>query len=204
MLSRRHFVAASLASALPVSTIVHAQAQIQQLNGAVYINHRRADANSVIKPGDQLVVGHDGELEFVLGEDAFRLGPQTSLTLAAGGATGISALRLLTGALLGVFGRRRQRLPIETAYATIGIRGTAAYVAVSPHDLYTCTCYGTTDLVAGGQRDVITATHHNAHTVARHGDGTATMKASSVQGHDDDGLRRLENYLGRVPAFDRT
>lgn len=203
MLSRRHFLAAAAAATcLPVS-LTFASGQIQHLSGRVTVNGRRIGSDGRIRAGDHVVVAHDSEIEFTLGADAYRLGPLSALTLDGGGDAGIGALRLLTGALLAVFGERRTRLPIRTAFATIGIRGTGVFVAAAPQQVYTCTCYGTTDLVAGPHNEVFSADHHNAHIVDRHSDGTMTMAATKVLGHDDEQLRRLESYVGRTPPFDQ-
>jgi hypothetical protein len=205
MISRRSFVRTALAYPfLSYATSAWGAGNIQKVSGAVYVNDQRISPSAEIRAGDSIVVSHDGELEFVLGEDAYRLGPRSVLTLERAGGGAVSALRLLTGAILGVFGRRHQRLPVHTAFATIGIRGTGVFVSTTPSQLYTCTCYGTTDLLAGAHNEVFSATHHNAHIVDRHGDGTMTVKASSMQGHDDEQLRRLEAYVGRRPLFDHT
>lgn len=204
MINRRELIAAGIATtAVGYPLIGYAAPQIQRLNGAVFINNRIANLGSAIHPGDHIVVGARSELEFVLNDDAFRLGPQTALTITGSRNAGIRALRLLTGALMGVFGRRERRLPVHTAFATIGIRGTAVFLNTKPTHLYTCTCYGTTDLIAGSHNEVITSTHHNPHTVDRHQSGTMTMASAEMKDHDDGQLRRLEAYVGRVPAFDR-
>ncbi|MCP5200032.1 MAG: hypothetical protein H6977_08460 [Gammaproteobacteria bacterium] len=203
MPTRRRFVGATLAAPL-VATLpcaVHAAATIHRLEGAVFVNDRRADAQAAIAPGDAIVVGHDGRLEFSLGEDSYRLGPRSALTLEGG--TVLGALRLLTGTLLAVFGERRARLPVHTGFATIGIRGTGVFLAAAPRRLYTCTCYGTTDLVGGGVDDVVTATHHTAHVLAAAADGRLHLTPAAMQDHGDDDLRALEAHHGRVPAFDR-
>ena len=105
-------------------------------------------------------------------------------------------------AVLGVFGKRKTPTRIYTATATIGIRGTAVYAAVTPEKLYICTCYGHTDLIVGLDSADVTATHHNAHVVTMSKNGNSQMKAFEVIDHNDDELRMLEALVGRKPVFD--
>ncbi|MGE0484110.1 MAG: hypothetical protein AB7Q81_08210 [Gammaproteobacteria bacterium] len=203
MITRRRFVGGSLAVPLAATLPcpAHAAATIHRLDGAVFVNDRRIGAAARIAAGDAIVVGPDGRLEFSLGEDSYRLGPRSALTLEGGAVLG--ALRLLTGSLLAVFGERRERLPVHTGFATIGIRGTGVYLAASPQRLYTCTCYGTTDLVGGGMNELVSATHHTAHVLAPDAGGRLVLTPSEMLDHGDDDLRELEAHHGRLPAFDR-
>ncbi|MEQ8659461.1 MAG: hypothetical protein RLW62_01450, partial [Gammaproteobacteria bacterium] len=112
------------------------------------------------------------------------------------------ALRLLTGTLLGVFGARRERLTLTTAFATVGIRGTAVYLDASPHLVYACTCYGTTELAGGDTRETVSASHHSPRELRRTRQGAVDLAPAPMRDHDDDMLRRLEGLVGRVPPFD--
>ena len=115
--------------------------------------------------------------------------------------TVVNALRVLTGALLGVFGHRRHPATITTSVATIGIRGTAVYIASKPDSLYFCTCYGHTTISAGGHTENITATHHNAHEITRTPRNPMVMQVAQVRDHTDEELRQLEGYVGRTPPW---
>ena len=129
-------------------------------------------------------------------------GGSTLQVYAAENSAFVSALRLVNGAVLGVFGKRKSTTQIYTVTATIGIRGTAVYAAVTPDKLYTCTCYGHTDLIVGLDSADVIATHHNAHVVTNGINGNAQMKAFEVIDHNDDELRMLEALVGRKPIFD--
>jgi hypothetical protein len=204
--SRRQFLisAASLpiAAMLPI-TANAANSTIHALEGDVYINRRKLNMASKIKSGDEIVVSHDGKLVFSVGEDAYlvRGGTVVQVNLHNNNLL-VSSLRLVTGAVLGVFGKRSKTTHIHTATATIGIRGTAVYVDASPHQCYTCTCYGRTDLVVGRQREEVIATHHNAHMVSPSATGSMQMQVLESKGHTDDELRMLEALVGRKPLFD--
>ncbi len=202
-LSRRRFMQAAAAVPLILSLPgrTFASPGIHKLNGQVFVNNRPADLTTRITAGSKIIVAHDGELAFSIGTDAFLLRGGTALELV--GASMVTGLRLLTGGLLAVFDKRSRPAHIVTSIATISIRGTGAYVNSEPHRLYTCTCYGETDLRIGQHRERIVATHHNAHEIlkdesrpAKTGKMTGmTMNRMEVIDHTDDELRMLESYV---------
>lgn len=205
-ISRRKFLVS--AAVLPLVAIIPLKAfaaigQIHQIEGDVSINKIKINSASIIRNGDEIVVPENGKLVFSMGEDAFLVrGGSTLQVYSEEGSVVISALRLVGGAMLGVFGKRKKTTRIFTATATIGIRGTAVYAAVSQNKLYTCTCYGHTDLIVGLEREDVIATHHNAHVVTTNSRGISQMKAFEVLDHNDDELRMLEALMGRKPLFD--
>lgn len=206
-ISRRQFLIS--AAALPLAAIIPIQALaassvIHELQGTVTVNKKPLTRASSIKNGDEIIVSKDGKLVFSIGDDAFLVrGGSTLQVYAEENSVLVSALRLVNGAMLGVYGKRKSTTRIYTATATIGIRGTAVYVAVSPQKLYTCTCYGHTDLMVGLESADVIATHHNAHVVTTGKNGGAQMKAFEVIDHNDDELRMLEALVGRKPLFDQ-
>ena len=205
-ISRRKFLIS--AAALPLAAIIPTQALaasslIHDLQGIVTINKKPLTRATSINNGDEITVASGGQLAFSLGEDAFLMrGGSTLQVYAEENNALVSALRLVNGAVLGVFGKRKTTTRIFTTTATIGIRGTAVYVAVTPEKLYTCTCYGHTDLIVGLDKADVIATHHNAHEVTTGKNGNAQMKAFKVLDHNDDELRMLEALVGRKPLFD--
>lgn len=206
-ISRRQFLIS--AAALPLAAIIPIQALaassvIHELQGTVSLNNKALTRASSIKNGDEIIVSKDGKLVFSIGDDAFLVrGGSTLQVYAEESSVLVSALRLVNGAMLGVYGKRKSTTRIYTATATIGIRGTAVYVAVTPQQLYTCTCYGHTDLIAGLDSADVISTHHNAHVVTTGKNGGAQMKAFEVIDHNDDELRMLEALVGRKPLFDQ-
>lgn len=205
-ISRRKFLIT--ASVMPLVAIIPIKAMaansvIHDLQGTVTINKKPLTRASDIKNGDEITVSTGGKLVFSLGEDAFLVrGGSTLQVYVAENSAFVSALRLVNGAVLGVFGKRKSTTQIYTVTATIGIRGTAVYAAVTPDKLYTCTCYGHTDLIVGLDSADVIATHHNAHVVTNGINGNAQMKAFEVIDHNDDELRMLEALVGRKPIFD--
>lgn len=205
-ISRRKFLLST--AALPLAAIIPLKAQaatgkIHQIEGDVFINKAKINSGTIIRNGDEIVVSKAGKLVFSMGKDAFLLRGGTTLQVySEQDDTLVSALRLVGGAVLGVFGKRKTTTRIYTATATIGIRGTAVYAAVTPQQLYTCTCYGHTDLIVGLENADVIATHHNAHVVTASNNGHSKMKAFEVLDHNDDELRMLEALVGRRPIFD--
>src|SRR6185369_13377844 len=136
---RRRFLqrSAALGAALTVSLPV-AAAQIGAMSGEVYVNGMRAGRTTVIRPGDKIETGAGSSVAFVLGQDAFLLRQLTSIV--------ITGLRLVSGALVAVFGGGMKS--IRTSMAVAGIRGTGIYVETRLELTYFCTCYGEVDLVS--------------------------------------------------------
>ena len=198
---RRGFLtsAAALGAGVLLPGSAHG-AEIRDLRGTVFVNRRVATFDTPIRPGDSVVAAWGSSITFVLGGDAFRVRGGTALTIDPDDGALARGLRILTGALLGVFGRGSAVLGIRNA--TIGIRGTGLYLDVSPTRTYFCTCYGETNLWAEGAPHHISATHHNAQYIDFDESGTMTMQATQVIGHDDAELRELEAFHGRRPPFD--
>lgn len=206
-ISRRKFLVSAavlpLATIMPINALA-ASSKIYELQGTVTANKKILTLQSDIKNGDEIVVSKDGKLVFSMGQDVFLVRSGTVLQVYSEDDNAVtSALRLVNGAMLGVFGKRKKTTRIYTATATIGIRGTAVYAAVTQDKLYTCTCYGHTDLIVGLEKEDVIATHHNAHVVTTNSQGITQMKAFEVIDHNDEELRMLEALVGRKPLFDR-
>lgn len=170
---------------------------IHRLDGPVTVNGVAATLQTLVRPGDRVETGPGATVVFAVGDDAFLLRAESRLETA--GAAAIDVLRLTTGKLLSVFARRAHR--VETATATIGIRGTGLYVEAAPELTYACTCYGTVELVSTtdpAHRETVTTTHHDAPRYIR---ANGIMEAAPVANHTDDELVMLEALVGRTPPF---
>lgn len=203
--NRRQFLSAAIGLPLflMLPKLALASSTIHTLEGDVTINKRKITAETKIKSGDKISVSQNGQLVFSMGGDAFLLRGGSVLKVRNQvGNPLVSSLRLITGGLLAVFEKRSHTTKIITATATIGIRGTGVYLSAEPHRLYTCTCYGHTDLSVGEAKEDIVATHHNAHVVSVGEHGQMQMQAFEVLDHSDDELRMLEALVGRTPPFD--
>jgi uncharacterized protein with beta-barrel porin domain len=166
--------------------------------GEVSVNGKPASHDSQVRAGDTIVLGKDAIATFVVGQDAFLMRSDSRAELIGSGLL-VSAVQLVTGGLLAVFGGGDHRL--ATATATIGVRGTGAYLEAEPRRTYFCLCYGTADVTAtmGGARDSYSTQHHESPRYI-YGDGRKRAIApASVSNHTDAELILLESLVGRTP-----
>jgi len=169
-LNRRNFLTGSAAAFaglfLPLTAVAE-ESSIHDLRGDVRVNGRPIDKSAVIRAGDTVVTTSSGYLVFVVGQDAFMLRERGELRLEPNPAESrvVVGLRLITGALGAVFGKRPSgSAKIFAPTVTAGIRGTGVYLETRGEGTYFCTCYGTVDLEANANnrdRETTTATRHN-------------------------------------------
>ena len=172
---------------------------VRTAQGEIKISGQPAEPGTLVRPGDTIVLGADAIATFVVGEDAFLMRGNSHAELMGIG-TLVSALQLVTGKLLGVFGSGGERR-LVTSTATIGIRGTGAYLEAEPRRTYFCLCYGTADVAAtmGGARESYSTRHHESPRYI-YGDGTKRAIApAGVANHTDSELILLESLVGRSP-----
>src|SRR5438093_9137242 len=103
---------------------------VRTVQGDMRINGKPAEAGTLVRPGDAIVLGEGAVATFVVGQDAFLMRGGSRAELIGSGLL-VSAVQLVTGRLLGVFGSGRGRR-LVTATAGIGIRGTGAYMEAMP------------------------------------------------------------------------
>ncbi len=172
---------------------------VRTVQGDMRINGKPAEVGTVVRPGDAIVLGDGAVATFVVGQDAFLMRGNSRAELIGSGLL-VSALQLVTGKLLGVFGSGRERR-LVTATASIGIRGTGAYMEAEPQRTYFCLCYGTADVAAtmGGARESYSTRHHESPRYI-YGDGRKrAIVPASVANHTDSELILLESLVGRRP-----
>ena len=163
------------------------------------INGKPAEAGTVVRPGDAVVLGDGAAAAFVVGQDAFLMRGGSRAELIGSGLL-VSAVRLVTGKLLGVFGSGGERR-LLTATASIGIRGTGAYLEAEAQRTYFCLCYGTAEVAAtmGGARESYSTRHHESPRYI-YGDGRRrAIVPAGVANHTDSELILLESLVGRSP-----
>jgi len=177
-----------------------AQGQTQGVRrsmGDVRVNGLPVVVGSLVRPGDTVQVGKDALLAFVVDQDAFLMRSNSRAEFAGGSV--LAAVRLVTGGLLSVFGGGQHRL--TTATATVGIRGTGAYMEAEPERTYFCLCYGTAEVEAtkGRARASYSTTHHESPKYI-YGDGRKdAIVPAGVSNHTDAELVLLESLVGRTP-----
>jgi len=205
VITRRGFIigGAALAGGLasPQLWAQRTQPAVRSLRGLVRVNGERATSSAPIGAGDTVSTGPDGHISFVVGGDAFFLRENSELKMeaASAGRELIGALRMVTGALGAVFGKRRSgRVTLATPTVTAGIRGTGCYTEVRDEGVYFCTCFGAIELTSGnGQQELVVASHHDARMVMRDAGTGSSIIPSSVGRHTDTEMDGLEKLVGR-------
>jgi hypothetical protein len=200
---RRALLALAAGISLPAALrLALAQSSTRQgvrtIQGNMKINGKPAEAGTLVRPGDAIVLGSGALATFVVGQDAFLMRENSHAELMGSGL--VSALQLITGKLLGVFASGGERR-LVTATATIGIRGTGAYIEAEPRRTYFCLCYGAAEVTAtmGGARESFSTRHHDSPRYI-YGDGRGRAIApASVSNHTDSELILLESLVGRSP-----
>ncbi|HHO59828.1 MAG TPA: hypothetical protein ENJ64_06255, partial [Thiotrichales bacterium] len=169
-------------------------------------DNRKATVDTRITPNSVIRTGRNSKVIFAVGKDAFILRERSKLELK-GGDSIIRSLRMVTGKLLSVFGRREQnqRMRISTTVATIGIRGTGVYVEAEEDRSYVCTCYGTADIEAVNDPDsretVVTRHHDSPRYIRANAVRGAAIEAAAVINHTDEELELIETLVGRSVPF---
>ncbi|HWA11540.1 MAG TPA: iron dicitrate transport regulator FecR [Burkholderiales bacterium] len=201
---RRAFLLRSIAAGAGLLLPASAGAgELREAQGSVAINGRAAVRGATVRPLDVVTTGAGGSAVVIMSRDVLLLRPSTELEILGKAKSAVlTGLRMLTGGVLGVFGKGRER-QLLTATATIGIRGTGVYLEASPEQTYVCTCYG--EVVIEDQhrseKRLVLAGYHTPNVVyAQMKDGTMMQKAQFAN-HTDAELIRLEKLVGRRPGF---
>lgn len=174
---------------------------VNQVDGTVHVNGAVAHVGSPVRPGDRVTTGHSSSAVIVVNKDAFLMRSQTTIELGKGPDGLVNQLLVATGGVLSVFSKKP--MTIKASTASIGIRGTGAYLEMDPVGVYFCLCYG--DAVIDGpgmaaSREVRT-THHES-PLLLHTDGSAmAIEPGPFRNHSDAELIMLEALVGREPPF---
>jgi len=172
---------------------------VLKVTGNVTINGKIARLGMAVGTGDTLVTGANSEIIYVIGQDAFLQRENSTVSFSG---TAVEVMRVLTGKILSVFGKGHKRL--ETATATIGIRGTGCYIESEAERVYFCLCYGVAELAPSADPTHIEhiETKHHDHPVYINNDSSMPMMVdASVINHSDAELELLESLVGRRPPF---
>jgi hypothetical protein len=179
---------------------------IYRVSGTVSVNSQPATIKTLIKPGDTVETASNGEVIFAVAEEAFLLRGGSRMVIEQPPARSglVTAMRLVTGKVLSVFGKGRPTR-IVTGTSTIGIRGTGVYAETDPEQTYFCTCYGVADITANNDpasRQTVVATHHDnpLYILAKGKEGGRIRQAPFIN-HTDQELMLIESLVGRVPPF---
>jgi hypothetical protein len=174
---------------------------IYEMKGTIRVNGTRANLETKIISGDTVETGANSAITFVVDTDAFRMRANSRVELQPSEDRSVGILRVLSGALLSVYGKGRKR--IHTPAATIGIRGTGTYVDVNAERTYFCCCYGEADMQSATNANVRETVSTNYHESPRFisATGGGQIVPAPVFDHGDDELVLLESLVGRLPPF---
>ena len=177
------------------------------LSGKVTVNGNDANIKTRIVPGDTVETGPGSEIIFVVNSHSMIVRADSRVVIEAekkaASSLFITGLRVLTGKLLSV--SRDTPMRVNTATATIGIRGTGFYVESDPERTYFCTCYGITEVAANADpesRETVAAQHHDRplYIVSKAAPGRSIRNAPFIN-HTDQELTLIETLVGRTPPF---
>ena len=199
---RRDFLQAAAAwAAWGGAATVQAQSRsnVVQLTGDALVNGSTLRPQQTIQTGDQITTGPKSTLIFVLGNSSFHVRQNSMLSVERGETlTAVSLLRLLTGAVVSVWGRGSSR-QITTPTLTAGIRGTGVYTEIFADQggrSYFCNCYGTVDMASGADRTVSQSEYHQAfwgELAPKNGKMLTPAKAINHTDEELEFLARLTN-----------
>jgi len=171
---------------------------IHHLEGSAKVNGRDAALGTPVALGDRIATGPKSRAVVVVGADAFLLRADTAIEVRGSGGT-LSELSVATGKVLSVFAKKP--VTIKAATATVGIRGTGAYIEMDPDSVYFCLCYGEAQVEGpGGTSRNVKTTHHEQPLFLRHG-AAMRIEPAGFRDHKDEELVMLESLVGREPPF---
>jgi hypothetical protein len=177
------------------------QQGVVRLEGEATIDGKRAAVGTPVALGSRVATSANGKAVVVVGQDAFLL-RESSVIVVQGERGVLSQMLVETGRVLSVFSKKP--LTVKASMASIGIRGTGAYLEVDDRGVYFCLCYGEA-LVEGPrmQARTVKTTHHEQPLLLRETDGVLTAEAGPFRNHTDAELIMLEGLVGREPPFMR-
>lgn len=179
---------------------------IYDLRGKVLVDGKPASQGTTVRANSLVETTSNSYVIFAVGQDAHILRENSRLQLA-GQDMLADAMRLFTGKVLSVFGKRAGsgRLAIHTTTATIGIRGTGVYTESHPDSSYVCTCYGVTDITSKtdprAKEQVVTQHHDSPRFIVNNPEGGKLILPAPMKNHTDEELMLVETLVGRTPPF---
>jgi len=173
---------------------------IAKLDGSATVNGRDAKVGTPVNLGDRVATARGSQAVVVVGSDAFLLRSNTIIEVQ--GSQGIlSSMLVATGQVLSVFSKKP--VAVKAATASIGIRGTGAYIEIHPGHVYFCLCYGEALVEGPGMASAreVKTTHHESPLLLRDDGGIMKVDPGPFQNHSDAELVLLESLVGREPPF---
>ena len=205
---RRSFLHAAAAwTATGGFAAAHAQQRgnVVEQRGDVLLNGQALRPGQTIQTGDAIETGPGANLVFVIGNTAMQVRQNTRMTVERRNTlTTVSVLRMLTGAVVSVFGRGTPR-QIITPTLTAGIRGTGVYTEVftdQRYRTYFCNCYGVVDMSAGNDRLVSTSNYHQSFWGEPAPVNGRLLRPAGAINHTDEEVEVLARLVGQQTAWE--
>ena len=173
---------------------------VAKLDGSATVNGRDAKVGTPVNLGDKVATAKSSQAVIVVGSDAFLL--RSNTIIEVGGSQGVlSSMLVSAGQVLSVFSKKPVAIKAQTA--SIGIRGTGAYLEVHPSSVYFCLCYGEALVEGPGMASAreVKTTHHETPLLLRDDGGIMKVEPGPFQNHSDAELIMLESLVGREPPF---
>ena len=181
------------------------RSNVVEFVGDIALNGQRMLPQQTVQTGDEIATGPASRLVFVIGNAAFHVRQNSRITVERGITLNtVSLLRLLSGAVVSVFGRGGNR-SIVTPNLTAGIRGTGVYTEIMDDQggrTYFCNCYGTVDVAAGGgQRTVSESSYHQSFWGEPEARNGRFLRPAKAINHTDEELEFLAGLIGQRTAW---
>ncbi|HEX5129215.1 MAG TPA: hypothetical protein VFV90_05690 [Usitatibacter sp.] len=172
---------------------------LHRVDGKVSINGREAKSGAQVNMGDKVATGPGSTAVVVLKGDAMLMRADTIVEIK--GSSGLMQdLLISAGRVLTVFSKKP--VSVRAANATIGNRGTGAYIEVLPGEVYFCLCYGEAVLAGPNMQDkTVTTKHHEQPLLLKESGGALRAEPGGFRNHTDEELTMLEKLCGREPPF---
>jgi hypothetical protein len=197
------WVASGSAAALAQSAST-GRGNVVELFGDAWVNGQRLLSGQSIMTGDTVRTGPGTSLVFVIGNSAFQVRQNSQLTVERGATLNVvSILRLLTGAVISVWGPGTRR-QVVTPTLTAGIRGTGVYAEVfDKHHLrtYFCNCYGSVEMAAAQDKLLSVSDYHQAYWANQQEDGNGGLAPARQINHTDTELEFLAKLVQQQTAW---
>jgi hypothetical protein len=185
------------------AAIAQQRSNVVEFVGDVLLNGQRMLPQQTVQTGDDILTGPASRLVFMIGNAAFHVRQNSRMTVERGATLHtVSLLRLLTGAVVSVFGRGSSRA-IVTPTLTAGIRGTGVYTEVMPDQRsYFCNCYGTVDMAARRDRAQSISTYHQSFWGEVEPKNGHYLTPAGAINHTDEELEFLARLIGQQTAWE--
>lgn len=169
------------------------------VTGEVTVNGYRSYKGSAVKPGQTVKTTKGAQAIYVIGSNAFLQRESSVVHFGTDALTDF--MRVMTGRILSVFGSGSKS--IQTAHATVGIRGTACHIGVEPEKTYLCLCYGEIEVTfpAPGNAPIPMKSAHHDKPIYLTSRAEENIQSAKMLDHHDDELKLLEALVGRLPPF---